>query len=187
MNPKEYREFVKAYQSVYEQQQNIGVKTDKPHQTLQKMIDRQKLGGKVVTPKGELPLANSYEPDGDLIEDIEERRKQLARASREGIEGFKQRISGRVKANRKRLAKRREREQLKSEIKSELAREAVGDPINPNSVFKLSDPEVQKNLKSAATRMGPPQMKPKVEKKPQPPAADRFVKRMVGSTMLSPL
>lgn len=197
MNSKEYREFVKAYQSVYEQQQ-IGVKTDKPLETLQKMVDRQKLGGKVVLPKGELPLANSYEPDGELvdeglldtldktvrdaagsvggtigrnkgqqtripgggavgevigrnkgtgtydkltkplrdiklpglnnsyepdgelIEDIEQRRKQLAQRSKEGIEGFKQRISDRVRANRKRLAKKSEKAQLKREIKSEL-------------------------------------------------------------------
>jgi len=116
-------------------------------------------------------LSNSYEPEGELIEDIEERRKQLARASREGIEGFKQRISDRVRANKKRLSKNREREQLKKEIKSELKNEAVGDPISPNSVFKLSDPEVQKNLKSTMTRMGPPPMKttqpkPKIKAKP---------------------
>ncbi len=203
MNPKEYREFVKAYQSVYEQQQapqKIGVKTDNPYRTLQQMVDRQKLGGKVVIPKGELPLANSYEPEGEqlqekpgdgylgptpipnpirlakdvvdatnranqkkvdavnsvlpgsasmpkhtyfnkgpsaasqkylglknsyepegeLIEDIEQRRKQLAQRSKEGIEGFKQRISARVNANRKRLAKKREKEQLKRELKSEF-------------------------------------------------------------------
>jgi hypothetical protein len=133
-------------------------------------------------------LSNSYEPDDELTEDIEERRKQLAQKRREQIAGFRERISNRVRENRKRLAKRREREELKSEIKSELAREAVGDPINPNSVFKLSDPEVQSNLKSAAKPAGPAPMKPKLDKKPQQqPAADRFVKRMVGSTMLSPL
>ena len=176
-------------------------------------------------------LSNSYEPDDELTEDIEERRKQLAQKRREQIAGFRERISGRVKANAKRRKEREEhsreqitasresdienrrkrresaaenrrirrqssvenrrnreeREQLKSEIKSELAREAVGDPINPNSVFKLSDPEVQSNLKSAAKPSGPAPMKPKVEKKPQQPAADRFIKRMVGSTMLSPL
>lgn len=65
-------------------------------------------------------LNNSYEPDGEIVEDIEERRKQLAQRSKEGIEGFKQRISARVNANRKRLAKKREKEQLKRELKSEL-------------------------------------------------------------------
>jgi ElaB/YqjD/DUF883 family membrane-anchored ribosome-binding protein len=90
MNPKEYREFVRTYQNVYEQQQ------------------------------GELPLTNSYEPESELIEDLEQRRKQLAQRSKEGIEGFKQRISARVDANRKRLAKKREKEQLKRELRSEL-------------------------------------------------------------------
>ena len=111
-------------------------------------------------------LNNSYEPDGELTEDLEERRKQLAQRRREQIAGFRQRISDRVKANRKRIAKKREREELKSEIKKEIAQEAVGDPISPNSVFKLSDPEVQKNLKSAMTRMGPPPMKT-TQPKPQ--------------------
>jgi hypothetical protein len=66
-------------------------------------------------------------------------------------------------------------------------REAVGDPISPNSVFKLSDPVHQKNLKSAATPAGPSPMKPTAPKPKHQSNTDRFVKRMVGSTMLSPL
>jgi len=157
-----------------DEQQNQGPSTPVKIDTKMGVVPNQgatRVGGvrlKPGTPASSLiKTADSYEPEGELVEDIEERRKQLARASREGIEGFKERISARVKANRKRLAKKREREQLKSEIKSELTREAVGDPINPNSVYKLSDREVQKNLKSAMTPMGPPPMKT-TQTKPQP-------------------
>ena len=165
MNSKEYREFLEAYKNVYEQQIGVPLKDASDRaakQQLQKMIPK---GEKVYTPKTTLQKAH-YEPDGELTEDLEERRKQLAQRRREQIAGFRQRISDRVKANRKRIAKKREREELKSEIKKEIAQEAVGDPISPNSVFMLSDPGVQKNLKSAMTRMGPPPMKT-TQPKPQ--------------------
>jgi hypothetical protein len=59
------------------------------------------------------------------------------------------------------------RSRLKS-IMSDLRREAVGDPISPNSVFKLSDPQVQKNLKSTMTPAGPPPIKSAQPKKIKP-------------------
>ena len=69
--------------------------------------------------------------------------------------------------------------------------EAVGDPINPNSVFKLSDPVVQKNIQSAMRSAGPPPINLSKPKKQTPKSsssyADRFVKRLAGSTMFSPL
>jgi len=54
-------------------EQSIGVKTNKPHKTLQQMIDRQGLGGKVIIPKQDLKPANdlsaSYELNGEYIDE----------------------------------------------------------------------------------------------------------------------
>ena len=72
-------------------------------------------------------------------------------------------------------------------IKNEIHSEAVGDPISPSSVFKLSDKDVQKNLQSTMKPAGPAPMKPSAPKPKQQSSSDRFVKRIVGSTMLSPL
>jgi hypothetical protein len=73
----------------------------------------------------------------------------------------------------------------------EFINEAVGDPISPNSVFKLSDPRVQKNIQSAMRPAGPPPISLSKPKKQTPKTSssysDRFVKRVVGSTMFSPL
>ena len=68
-----------------------------------------------------------------------------------------------------------------------MRREAVGDPISPSSVYKLSDKDVQKNLQSTMKPSGPAPMKPAAPKPKQQSSSDRFVKRIVGSTMLSPL
>jgi hypothetical protein len=68
--------------------------------------------------------------------------------------------------------------------------EAVGDPISPNSVYKLSDPTVQKNIQSAMRVAGPSpisSLKPKKQNPKQNSSySDKFVKRFVGSTMFSP-
>ena len=98
-----------------------------------------------------------------------------------------ERVVSHQQARKNKRQKAKEREQIKDELRKEMRREAVGDPINPNSVFKLSDPVHQKNIKSAATPAGPPPMKPAAPKPKQQSSSDRFVKRMVGSTMLSPL
>ena len=68
--------------------------------------------------------------------------------------------------------------------------EAVGDPINAKSVFKLSDPTVQKNLQSALKPAGPPPMsltKPKKEKASFGDYARGFVGRMIRNTITSPI
>ena len=68
--------------------------------------------------------------------------------------------------------------------------EAVGDPISPRSVFKLSDPIVQKNLQSATKPAGPPPMKvskPKKEKSSSGDYVRGFVGRMIHNTTKSPL
>ena len=70
--------------------------------------------------------------------------------------------------------------------------EAVGDPISPNSVFKLSDSEVQKNLQSAMKPAGPPPMnltkqKPKKEKASFHDYARGFVGRLIRNTISSPI
>jgi len=125
---------------------------------------------------------------GDLIniiqEDIEQKRKQLIQRQKEGISQFKEKISARVKANRKRLAKKREKEQLKSEIKREIARESVGDAIKPENVIPL-DKTSQQNLRSAMRPSGPPSMKVKQSQKTQPLSG--FVKRIIQNTSNSPL
>jgi hypothetical protein len=67
--------------------------------------------------------------------------------------------------------------------------EAVGDPISPNSVFKL-DKTTQKNIQSAMRPAGPPPMSltpKKQHTKTNSSYSDKFVKRLVGSTMFSPL
>ena len=59
-----------------ETDKSIGVKTDKPHKTLQQMIDRQKLGGKVYIPPSELKSASimnlgaQYEPEGEQLDEL---------------------------------------------------------------------------------------------------------------------
>ncbi len=55
MNSKEYREFLESYNGIYEE---VGVKTNDPEKTLQKMIDRQGLGGKVVPSSSKLQKAH---------------------------------------------------------------------------------------------------------------------------------
>ncbi len=70
---KEYRELVEAYQKVYEQQR-IGVPTDNPDATLQKIIDKDsKYGGGKVVPLKPTKSANlqnaHYEPEGEQIDE----------------------------------------------------------------------------------------------------------------------
>jgi hypothetical protein len=86
-----------------------------------------------------IKLADSCEPEGELTEDLEERRKQLAQKRREQIAGFRERISNRVRENRKRLAKRREREELKSEIKSELAELTRATIFKPFFAYPITE------------------------------------------------
>lgn len=122
----------------------------------------------------------------NIKEDLEERRKQLSNRQREQVSATQERVASHQQSRRKKHQKKQEKEQLKNELRKEIRREAVGDPINPSSVFNPNDPEVQKNLKSAMKPAGPAPIKSKVQNKPQS-QANRFVKRMVGSTMLSPL
>jgi len=70
---KEYRGLVEAYQKVYEQQK-IGVPTDNPDATLQKIIDKDsKYGGGKVVPLKPTKSANvqnaHYEPEGEQIDE----------------------------------------------------------------------------------------------------------------------
>ena len=134
-------------------------------------------------------MANiSAEQIQNIKEDLEERRKQLTQRQREQVSSTQERATSYQQARRKNRQKAQEREKLKNELRKEIRSEAVGDPISPNSIFKLTDPINQKNLQSTMKPAGPSPMKPKVEKKPQPQSqSSRFVKRMVGSTMLSPL
>lgn len=72
MYDKKYRDFVEAYQKVYEQK--IGVPTDNPDATLQKIIDKNPKygGGKVVplTPSKSANIQNAhYELEGELIDE----------------------------------------------------------------------------------------------------------------------
>lgn len=60
--------------------------------------------------------------------------------------------------------------------------EAAGDPIKPEQVISLKDPEVQKNLRSAESR---PTQSPKPAKDPD--RVRQFIQRMRINTMLSPL
>ena len=60
--------------------------------------------------------------------------------------------------------------------------EAAGDPIKPEQVISLKDPEVQKNLRSA---MSQPTQSLKPAKDPD--RVRRFIQRMRINTMLSPL
>ena len=132
-------------------------------------------------------MANiSAEQIQEIKEDLDERRRQLAQRQREQVTSTQERVASHQQARRKKRQKAQEKEQLKNELKKEIRREAVGDPISPGSVFKLTDPINQKNLQSTMKPAGPAPIKPKVEKKPQAQSS-RFVKRMVGSTMLSPL
>jgi hypothetical protein len=144
------------------------------------------VGGYVIDENEAISLIENMGEDLiDVVsEDLEQRRKQLMQRQREGVSQFKERISARVNANRKRLAKRREREQLKSEIKREIAREAVGDAIKPENVIPL-DTTSQQNLRSAMKPSGPPPMKVKQPQKTQPSSG--FMKRMIQNTSNSPL
>jgi len=63
--------------------------------------------------------------------------------------------------------------------------EAVGDPLTSRNVIAL-DKESQKNLKSTMTPAGPPPMSQQ-QKSPKKPSNNRFLNRMIGSTMYTPL
>jgi len=60
--------------------------------------------------------------------------------------------------------------------------EAVGDPIKPEQIIRLDDPEVQKNLRDAMRPSGPPKSKP--IKKDN--IADRL-RKIMNNTILTPL
>jgi len=60
--------------------------------------------------------------------------------------------------------------------------EAAGDPIKPEQVISLKDPEVQRNLRSAERQ---PTQSPKPATDPD--RVRRFIQRMRINTMLSPL
>jgi len=122
-----------------------------------------------------------------VLEDLEERRKQLMQRQRQQVTASQERVASYQQAKRRKRQKAQEKEQLKNELRKELRREAVGDPISPSSVYKLSDKDVQKNLQSTMKPAGPAPMKPAAPKPKQQSSSDRFVKRIVGSTMLSPL
>lgn len=72
MNGKKYKQLIEAYQNVYEQ-----IRTDNPDKTLQKIIDSdpKKYGGGKVVPLTPTKSANvqkaHYEPDGELIEEVD--------------------------------------------------------------------------------------------------------------------
>jgi hypothetical protein len=66
--------------------------------------------------------------------------------------------------------------------------------FHPDLVNKLSDPKVQKNLRSTVISpgqryaSGPPAMKPQSSPKPEPKEKkDSFVRRMIRNTLLSPI
>lgn len=155
----------------------------------------------------------STEQIQNIKEDLEERRKQLMQRQRQQVTASQERVASHQQARKKRIRQQvtasreraasneqekiekhqraQEKEQIKNELRNELKKEmrheAVGDPISPNSVFKLTDKEVQKNLQSTMKPAGPAPMKPTSPKPKQQSSSDRFVKRIVGSTMLSPL
>ena len=60
--------------------------------------------------------------------------------------------------------------------------EAAGDPIKPEQVIRLDDPEVQKNLRNATRQ---PTQTPTSSRDPD--RVRRFIQRMRINTMLSPL
>lgn len=133
-------------------------------------------------------MANiSAEQIQNIKEDLEERRRELMQRQRQQVTASQERVASHQQARRKKRQKAQEKEQLKNELRKELRREAVGDPISPSSVYKLSDKDVQKNLQSTMKPAGPAPMKPVAPKPKQQSSSDRFVKRIVGSTTLSPL
>ena len=83
MKSREYKEILKAYKNVYEQR--VGVETNNPDETLQKMVDRQGLGGKVVK-SGKLQKSH-YEPSGDSINESHFKVGDEVICKKSGMEG----------------------------------------------------------------------------------------------------
>ena len=83
MKSKEYKEILEAYKNVYEQK--VGVETKNPDETLQQMVDRQGLGGKVVK-SGKLQKSH-YEPSGDSINESHFKVGDEVICKKSGMEG----------------------------------------------------------------------------------------------------
>lgn len=121
MNSKQYRELLESYDKVYEQSvelKTIGIKTKNPEESLQKMIDRQGLGGKVV--KNNLQKSH-YEFEGDEIVEDNVADEELESVEEEKDGGVNKKTEVKFHKNldtmvHKTFGKRPEEKQMKEEI-----------------------------------------------------------------------